>query len=62
MDMNEVAIAILRKGIFIVLLLGSYIVIDRLLLSGFDTPKAIKDDPKAISLLLGLLAIAVSLA
>ncbi|MGD0012921.1 MAG: hypothetical protein ABSD56_00635 [Bryobacteraceae bacterium] len=58
----EMGIAILRKVIFIVLLLISYEVIDRGFLGGFDTATVLKNDPKAIALLLGLLAVAVALA
>ena len=60
--MNEIGIAILRKVIFITLLLVTYLLVDRGMLHGFNTTEAIKDDPKAISVLLGLLAIAVALA
>ena len=54
--------AILRKLIFVALLLGTYELIDHALLRGFNTPEVLKDDPKAIALLLGMLAIAVAVA
>jgi hypothetical protein len=60
--MTEIGIAILRKVIFIGLLLLTYVVMDRGFLSGFSTPGVLKDDPKAIALLLGLLSVAVALA
>jgi hypothetical protein len=60
--MPEIGIAILRKVIFIIILILTYFVVDKGILHGFDTPKAIKDDPKAISLLLGLLGIAIALS
>ena len=58
----DILVAILRKLIFIALLLGTYELIDRFLLKAFDTAQVIKDDPKAIALLLGLLACAIALA
>jgi hypothetical protein len=60
--MELIGVAILRKVVFILLLLITYLVIDRGLLNGFDTPKVLADDPKAIGVLLGLLAVAVALA
>jgi len=60
--MNEIGIAILRKVIFIALLLVTYVVIDRGLLNNFNTAEVLKDDAKAISVLLGLFALAVALA
>jgi hypothetical protein len=60
--MGEMSIAILRKLIFIGLLLLTYLLVDRLVLPGFNTPKVISGDPKAIAVLLGLLSVAVALA
>lgn len=60
--MSDIYVAILRKVIFILLLLGTYVVVDRTLLPGFHTPEVLKDDAKAIALLLGLLSLAVALA
>lgn len=54
--------AIARKEIFVVLLLLTYSVVDGLFLRGFKTPEVLKDDPKAIALLLGLLSVAVALS
>jgi len=60
--MNEIGVAILRKVIFILLLLLTYTVVDRKFLAGFNTPEVLKNDPKAIAVLLGLLSVAVALA
>jgi hypothetical protein len=59
---HEVGIAVLRKVIFIALLLMTYAVVDRWILRGFDTAQEVRDDPKAIAVLLGLLSIAVAMA
>jgi hypothetical protein len=60
--MNEILLAILRKAIFIALIVITYWGVDRFLFDGFDTVKELKGDPKAIALLLGLLAVAAALA
>ena len=60
--MGEIWIAILRKAIFIALLLLTYVLVDRTLLKGFHTGEVVKNDPKAIAVLLGLLSIAISLS
>jgi len=60
--MEDVLIAISRKVIFAVLVVGGLILFDKFYLTGFDTWEVIKDDPKAVSLLLGLLALSISLA
>lgn len=60
--MELILTAVIRKLLFILVLLGTYLVFDRLLLRGFNTPEVLKDDPKAIAVLLGLLAVAVALA
>lgn len=60
--MDMMTIALLRKALFLAMLLGAYLFVDRRLLRRFDTAEAIKDDPKAIALLLGLLAVAAALA
>jgi hypothetical protein len=60
--MNEIAIAIMRKVIFIALILITHYGVDRFLLNGFDTAKELKGNAIAIALLLGLLAVAVALA
>ena len=54
--------AMLRKIIFMALLYGGYKVIDNFYFQAFDTDEVIKDDPKAIAVLLGLFAIALALA
>ena len=60
--MNEILTAIGRKVIFIILLLVTYWIVDHTLLNGFDTAMEIKNDPKAIALLLGLLSISIALS
>jgi hypothetical protein len=60
--MEQIGIAVLRKLIFILLLLVAYLVIDRGLLHGFKTHELLKDDARAVALLLGLLGLAVALA
>jgi hypothetical protein len=60
--MELIFTAIARKLIFVVLLFGSYEIFDHFMLHGFSTPEVLKNDAKAIALLLGLLAVAVALA
>lgn len=60
--MELILSAILRKFIFVVLLFAAYEIFDRFILTGFHTPEVLKDDAKAIALLLGLLAVAIALA
>jgi hypothetical protein len=60
--MDQIAIAVLRKLIFIVLLLVTYLVIDRVFLHGFKTHELLKDNAVAVALLLGLLGLAVAFA
>ncbi len=60
--MTEIALAVLRKAVFIGLLYITYRLIDRFELGGFNTPEVLKDDPKAIAVLLGLLSVAVALS
>jgi hypothetical protein len=60
--MDLMCTAILRKCVFIALLLAAYEIIDHVFLRGFKTPEVLADDPKAIALLLGMLAVAVALA
>ncbi len=58
----EIIVAIARKGLFILLLLIAYFLFDRFELKGFKTREVLRNDPKAIALLLGLLAVAVALS
>jgi uncharacterized membrane protein YjfL (UPF0719 family) len=60
--MEDVLIAISRKLIFAVMVVGGLILFDKFYLTGFDTWEVIKDDPKAVSLFLGLLALSISFA
>ena len=58
----EMLTAISRKALFIILLLIAYFIFDRFELKGFKTREVIAHDPKAIALLLGLLAVAIALS
>ena len=60
--MNDILVALLRKGLFAVLLFMVYFAFDRIEMKGFSTREVLKDDPKAIALLFGLLAVAVALS
>lgn len=60
--MENALIAIVRKLIFAVFVVGGLILFDKFYLTGFNTWEAIKDDPKAIAILLGLLALSISLS
>jgi len=44
------------------MVVGGLILFDKFYLTGFDTWEVIKDDPKAVSLFLGLLALSISFA
>lgn len=54
--------AIARKILFMALLFGAYKVIDNYYFKAFDTDVVIKENPIAISILLGLFAIALAFA
>jgi hypothetical protein len=58
----DILLAVLRKLIFIALLFGGWIFIDRFYLTGFKIEEVLKDDQKAIAILLGLLAVALAIA
>jgi hypothetical protein len=60
--MDQIGIAVLRKVVFILLLLVTYLIIDRGLLHGFKTHELLKDNAVAVALLLGLLGLAVAFA
>jgi len=60
--METVSIAILRKIIFLVLFFGAWISFDKYYLTAFDTVEVLKNDPKAVAILLGLVSIAAALA
>lgn len=60
--MDMVLEAVLRKGIFALMLLFFLIGFDVFYLRGFKTWEELKGDPKAIAILLGCYCIAVSLA
>ncbi len=57
-----ILIAILRKVIFMALLFGAYKAIDNFYFKSFDTDVVIKENPIAVSILLGLFAIALAFA
>ena len=54
--------SIVRKVVFMVILFGGYEIIDNFYFTAFDTDEIIKENPIAISLLLGLIFIALALA
>lgn len=54
--------AILRKVVFMALLFGGYKVIDNYYFKAFDTDIIIKENPIAISILLGLFFVSLALA
>ena len=54
--------AIARKVIFMALLFGAYKFIDNFYFKAFDTDVVIKENPIAISILLGLFAVALAFA
>jgi len=54
--------SIVRKVVFMVILFGGYEIIDNFYFKAFDTDEIIKENPIAISLLLGLIFIALALA
>lgn len=58
----DILLAILRKVIFIALVFGAWRIFDVYYCKAFDTDEVLKDDAKAIAILLGLLAIAIALA
>jgi uncharacterized membrane protein YjfL (UPF0719 family) len=59
---NDIFVALFRKVAYVAILLLMYWVFDRTFLGNFDTAEAIKDDPKAIAHLLGMLALAGALS
>lgn len=59
---ETVLTAILRKIIFMALLFGGYKIIDNYYFRAFDTDEIIKENPVAISILLGLFFVALALA
>ena len=62
MDWTIVWQALLRKLLFVVMLLLVYVFVDRTVLRSFDTAKEIAHDPKAIAILLGSICIAAALS
>lgn len=54
--------AVIRKLIFMLLLFVSYVVFDSTILRGFDTREVLKDDPKALAILLAGFCIALAYA
>jgi len=59
---TDIIIAILRKVIFMALLFGGYKIIDNRYFKAFDTDEVIKENPIAVSILLGMFFIALALA
>ena len=60
--MELILLAMGRKVMCVALLLITYFLVDRFMLNKFNTAEAIQYDPKAISLLLGLLAVAIAIS
>ena len=59
---TDIIIAILRKIVFVALLWGCFKVIDNFYFKAFDTDEVIKENPIAVSILLGMFFIALALA
>jgi hypothetical protein len=59
---ETILMAILRKVIFMALLFGAYKAIDNYYFKSFDTDVVIKENPIAISILLGLFAVSLAFA
>ena len=60
--MDAILVAILRKAIFIVMLVGTAYLIDKFHFTQFTTGTEMKNNPVAIAILYGLSSIAVALA
>jgi vacuolar-type H+-ATPase subunit I/STV1 len=59
---ETILVAIVRKVIFLALLFAVYKIIDNFYFKAFDTDVVIKENPIAISILLGLFALALAFA
>lgn len=60
--MEAILIAIARKVVFMALLWAAYKAIDNYYFKAFDTDELIKENPIAVSILLGLFAVALAFA
>ena len=60
--MEDVLLAIGRKVIFAILVIVGFVLFDKYYLKGFDTWEVIKNDPKAIAILLAGLIVALAFA
>ena len=60
--MEDVLLAIGRKVIFAILVIVGFVLFDKYYLKGFDTWEVIKNDPKAIAILLAGLIVALAVA
>jgi hypothetical protein len=60
--MEEMSIALLRKALFTLLLMASYVLFDRVLLRGFNTAERVSHDPQAVANLLGLVCLAIAIS
>jgi hypothetical protein len=60
--LETILTSVFRKILFMALLFGAYKVIDNYYFKAFDTDVVIKENPIAISILLGLFAIALAFA
>ncbi len=59
---GQIITAAARKAMTILLMFVAYFFFDRFELKNFKTREILKNDPKAVALLLGLLAIAIALS
>lgn len=59
---ETILIAIARKVIFMGLLFGAFRLIDIFYFKAFDTDEVIKNDPKAIALIIAGIAVALAFA
>jgi len=60
MDFELMFTAVLRKAIFALMLIAFYLLFDRAVLRGFNTVEVLRNDPKAIAVLLAGFALAVA--
>jgi hypothetical protein len=60
--LETILVSVFRKILFMALLFGAYKAIDNFYFKAFDTDVVIKENPIAISILLGLFFIALALA
>jgi hypothetical protein len=59
---EDVLLAIGRKVVFAVLVVGGFILFDKYYLKGFNTWEVLKNDPKAIAILLAGFIVSLAFA